>query len=109
LPGGPFGCGYSESKIPLLKSFAREGQNIHLIRANSHDTETLQKVKKILNGKNLDFLFIDGDYTYEGVKRDFEMYGPLVRKGGIIAFHDIVPSRYENVGGVPKFWSRDKA
>ena len=37
-----------------------------------------------------------------------EMYGLLVRKGGIIAFHDIVPGPSENVGGVPRFWSEIK-
>jgi len=50
-----------------------------------------------LNGEPLDFLFIDGDHTYEGVKRDFEMYSPLVRNGGIIAFHDIVKHPPETV------------
>lgn len=35
-----------------------------------------------------DFLFIDGDHTYKVAKSDFEMYAPLVRPGGIIAFHD---------------------
>jgi len=58
-----------------------------------------------LGGEELDFLFIDGDHTYEGVRRDFEMYSPLVRGGGAVAFHDIVPGPPENVGGVPKFWS----
>jgi len=48
--------------------------------------------------KRGDFLFIDGDHTYEGVEGDFEMYSPLVRRGGIIAFHDIVPGPPENVG-----------
>jgi hypothetical protein len=33
-------------------------------------------------------LFIDGDHRYEGVRRDFEMYSPLVGAGGLIAFHD---------------------
>ena len=50
------------------------------------------------------FLFIDGDHTYEGVKKDFEMYRPLVKKGGLITFHDIVSGPAENVGGVPRFW-----
>ena len=65
-------------------------------------------VKGILNGKELDFLFIDGDHTYEGVRKDFEMYGKLVVKGGVIAFHDIVPGPPESVGGVPKFWNEIK-
>lgn len=56
----------------------------------------------------LDFLFIDGDHTYEGVKTDFEMYHKLVSKNGIIAFHDIVSGPQENVGGVSKFWNEIK-
>ncbi|MEM1858754.1 MAG: class I SAM-dependent methyltransferase, partial [Desulfurococcaceae archaeon] len=108
LPGGPFGGGYPEWRVPLYKSFAKERQRVHLIRADSHDPKTLGIVKRILGDRKLDFLFIDGDHTYEGVKRDFEMYSPLVRKGGIIAFHDIVPGPSENVGGVPMFWSEIK-
>jgi predicted O-methyltransferase YrrM len=33
-------------------------------------------------------LFIDGDHSYLGVKRDIELYAPRVVPGGIIAFHD---------------------
>ncbi len=108
LPGGKFGGGYPRWKDALFKSFARGWQEIHLIRADSHDAETLETVKEILGCRKVDFLFIDGDHTYEGVKMDFEMYGPLVRKGGIIAFHDIVPGPPERVGGVPKFWGEIK-
>jgi len=36
------------------------------------------------------------------------MYSPLVRNGGIVAFHDIVPGPPEKVGGVPKFWCQIK-
>jgi len=108
LPGGPFGGGYPEWRIPLYKSFAKEKQRIHLIRADSHDPKTLEIVKKILGDSKLDFLFIDGDHTYEGVKRDFEMYSPLVRKGGIIAFHDIVEHPPETGCEVSRFWNEIK-
>jgi predicted O-methyltransferase YrrM len=108
LPGGRFGGGYRKWKIPLYKSFSKERQKIYLLRRDSHDPQTLEEVKRILGGEEVDFLFIDGDHTYGGVKRDFEMYSPLARKGGIIAFHDIVPGPYENVGGVPEFWSQIK-
>lgn len=60
----------------------------------------------------MDFLFIDADHTYEGVKMDFEMYSQLVRKGGIIAFHDILPhdKRHDPDGlvGVHRFWQEIK-
>lgn len=36
----------------------------------------------------IDFLFIDGDHTYEAAERDFNNYAPLVRPGGWIALHD---------------------
>ena len=109
LPGGPFGGGYPAWKIPLYKSFARyPTQRIHLLRADSHNPNTLRKVREILTGKPLDFLFIDGDHTYEGVKRDFEMYSPLVRKGGVIAFHDIVEHPPETRCEVSMFWNEIK-
>jgi predicted O-methyltransferase YrrM len=38
--------------------------------------------------ENIDFLFIDGDHTYEGVRRDFEEWGPHLAAGGHIALHD---------------------
>ena len=76
-----------------------------LLRADSHKRVTLEQVKAILGGREIDFLFIDGDHTYEGVKRDFEMYSLLVRKRGIIAFGDIVPGGWESVGGVSQFWN----
>ena len=108
LPGGPFGGGYPKWKMPLYKSISREEQKIYLIRKDSHDPQTLKEVKRILGSEKIDFLFIDGDHTYEGVKKDFKMYTPLVRKGGIIAFHDIVPGSSEKVGGVPEFWKEIK-
>jgi hypothetical protein len=36
----------------------------------------------------IDFLFIDGDHSYEGVKTDFELYSKLLSDQGIIAIHD---------------------
>jgi predicted O-methyltransferase YrrM len=68
----------------------------------------LKSVQKILKENSLDFLFIDGDHSYEGVAKDFELYAPLVKKNGLIAFHDIVHGSPENVGGVPIFWKQLK-
>jgi len=36
----------------------------------------------------LDFVFIDGDHSYEGVLRDLISWWPKVRKGGLISGHD---------------------
>jgi len=70
--------------------------NIHLymynedftfIKADSHLEETYQRVKNVCG--SYDFIFIDGDHTYEGVQRDFELYKNLLSPRGYIGFHDI--------------------
>jgi cephalosporin hydroxylase len=103
MPAGPFGGGYPRTYIPLFKSFARDKQRIRLIRGDSHSPDTLRAVREIV-GPTVDLLFIDADHTYEGVRSDFEIYSPLVRSGGLIAFRDIVDGPPEAVGGVPRFW-----
>lgn len=108
LPKGKFGAGYPKWKVPLYKAFAEGNQKIYLLREDSHNIKTLDKTKDILGNKKLDFLFIDGDHTYDGVKRDFELYKSLVRKGGIIAFHDIAPHPPKTKCEVSKFWNEIK-
>lgn len=108
LPGGQFGGGYSSWKVPLYKAFKLHRQTLHLIRADSHLESTLQKVKKLLNDKKVDFLFIDGDHSYDGVKMDFEKFSPLVKDGGLIAFHDIVVHPAELGCEVNKLWEEIK-
>jgi predicted O-methyltransferase YrrM len=51
-------------------------------------------------------LFIDGDHTFEGVKKDWEMYSPLVRPGGLIVFHDVAGNYGETQ--VKAFWDTIK-
>lgn len=60
------------------------------LQKSSHDIDTLKLVSDELNGFGADVLFIDGDHSYEGCLEDFNMYSPLVKKGGIIVFHDII-------------------
>jgi cephalosporin hydroxylase len=84
----------------------KNNNDFHLIRAKSQDPETIHKVKEILNGDKIDFLFIDGNHEYEFVKQDYYLYRDFVRSGGIIAFHDI--AEFESGGGVFKFWNEIK-
>jgi len=99
-----FGGGNYAPRKPLYQSFARDEQRVVFLAADSHSPRTLAKIRQVLAGRELDLLFIDGDHSLEGVRRDFEMYAPLVRDGGIIALHDIVDGPEEDVGGVPEFW-----
>lgn len=40
----------------------------------------------------LDFVFIDGDHSYEGVKIDLEKYVPKLKLGGLLIGHDWMTS-----------------
>lgn len=87
------------------RGFARPGQRIHLVMpADSHDEATRRRVVSLFGGEPLDFLFIDGDHSYEGVRRDFELYAPLVRPGGLVAFHDVSPRTTPATEGTARFW-----
>jgi predicted O-methyltransferase YrrM len=90
----------------LYAALGRPEQRIAYIAADSHEEETKARVQATLKGEPLDLLFIDGDHTFEGVEADYRMYAPLVRSGGLVAFHDIVPGPPEAVGGVPDFWAQ---
>lgn len=78
------------------------------VYGNSHDEKTKRKVKQTLGEDSIDFLFLDGDHSIEGVSQDWEMYCGLVREGGCIAFHDIADTNFtQSIGiGVPEFWQR---
>ena len=100
-------AGYRRHRERIYRAFARGRQQIHLVRADSHDSSTVAKVQEKLAGRPLDFLFIDGNHTGTSPERDYALYAPLVRPGGIIAFHDIVPGEY--AGRVPEYWQSLKA
>ena len=38
---------------------------------------------------SLDFVFIDADHSYEGVKQDIKHWLPKVKKGGLVSGHDL--------------------
>ena len=70
----------------------------------SHDPATVHKAYQHLAG-GIDLLFIDGDHGYASVLTDWLLYSPLVRPGGVVAFHDValtVKGHY----GVPEFLER---
>lgn len=55
------------------------------------------------------FVHIDGDHSYSGVKKDFEMFWPRVERGGFLAMHDIhTPDHDGNIYGTREFWQELK-
>lgn len=66
--------------------------------------KTSQEAAKNWNQK-IEFLWIDGDHSYEGAKSDFDLYNPYVVDGGLIAFHDSTQGDVNRV--VYEVFSRD--
>ena len=53
---------------------------------DSHSPEALQWL--VDQNVLFDFAFIDGDHSYEGVKKDTEMIVPFMKSKGYVLFHD---------------------
>ena len=70
------------------------GANVRLIPAMTGDAARYWD-------QPIDFLYIDADHSYEGVKADLEAWAPHVRKGGLILGDDYGSSIYP---GVKKAW-----
>ena len=67
------------------------------------------KFAKKYSKRTYDYIHIDGDHSYKGVKLDFDLFWPRLNKGGFMAFHDIAsPDKDGNVYGTRDFWAELK-
>ncbi|MFT5175002.1 MAG: cephalosporin hydroxylase [Gammaproteobacteria bacterium] len=85
-----------------LKFFRRDKQRLHLLEGDSQLPSAVKRTRKILANEQFDFLFIDGDHEYDGVLQDLIQWYPLVRPGGLTAFHDIMPDEESRTGKRPQ-------
>lgn len=108
-PGADFGGGYSKHGQERMATYGAPGQRLDFLPLDSHHPETCERVEELLGGESLDFLLIDGDHTYDGVRRDWEMYAPLVTEGGLITFHDVAPGQRNPHCKVPDLWEELKS
>jgi predicted O-methyltransferase YrrM len=69
-------------------------ERITLVRMDSRDA-ALHLFGK--HGPAFDFVFIDADHSYEGVKADIDSYLPLVQDGGTLAGHDYGKDHFPGV------------
>ena len=46
------------------------------------------KASEAFSDGSLDFVFLDADHSYKGVKRDIEAWLPKVKPGGLLCGHD---------------------
>ena len=96
---------YEDKGRTIWSHYMMYGEDFKLFIADSQTEETRDKVKEFC--PEYDLIFIDGDHSYDGVRRDFELYQELLSPRGYIVFHDIDPDHIfrDGAGGqVYKFW-----
>ncbi|MBU1033325.1 class I SAM-dependent methyltransferase [Patescibacteria group bacterium] len=71
---------------------------------------TTQKFAKKYKSMGYDYIYIDGDHSYEGIKTDFKLFWPMLHEGGLMLLHDISikETMPEGKYGVWKLW-KEKA
>lgn len=77
-------------QLTMLQNALKEYKDVNIHQGYSQDTKILNEVKDV----KVDMLFIDGDHSYNGVRRDFNNYSPLVVSGGFIIFDDYLDAKH---------------
>ncbi len=67
------------------------GADVTHLKMYSHQAAPVLAQTFAEDGNYAQFIFVDGDHTYEGVRQDILDYYPLLAPGGIIMFHDFLP------------------
>ena len=75
-----------------VEVFNKNKKHINFIKRSSYSKEVINSIKSY--NPLIDFLFIDGDHSYDGVLNDFNSYKQFLNNGAIVVF--------DNYGG--KAW-----
>jgi hypothetical protein len=68
-----------------------------------------QNILSNFNDRYFDLIYIDGDHSYEGVKRDLEISFNKIKKGGYICGHDYSKGMFPSVVNAVDEFCKDKS
>lgn len=71
--------------------------------------DSVEVANNMTPGKKISVLFIDGDHSYEGCKRDINAWYPFMKEDGVMLFHDCDESSPGVVQAVFEFANKKKA
>lgn len=98
-PKGWGGVGFWK-KVDPIKHFSFLDVN-KFLKTNVMTTQEFANKYKY----TYEYIYIDGDHSYSGVKKDFQLFWPRLKKYGFMLFHDISVKQEEGIDfGVWKFW-----
>lgn len=87
-----------EKLFRKVKSNTRKFERVTFLRMLSKDASN--KIKKYY----LDFVYIDADHRYQGVKNDLKYWEDKVRPGGIVSGHDYMQKEWPGVKKAVDEW-----
>jgi len=82
-------------------------KRITLIERNSIAPETAQEVRKLLSPNEKVMVILDSNHTKEHVRRELELYAPLVTSGSYVVAADGIMEDLTDVPGGKAEWARD--
>ena len=77
--------------LPLLKKNIAKFNLDNVVKPLVMDSISASKIVD----NNADLIFIDGSHTFESTESDYELWKNKIKKGGILAIHDIYDSEEE--------------
>ncbi len=85
-PFSPGRLGFSVQKLIAQGEVNRQDKGtVRWLKTTGVDAA---KLLRAAGEESIDFIFIDGDHSYEGLKGDWEAWRPLIAQRGIVALHD---------------------
>ena len=94
---GRLGISYEKLIAHLHVKRTGNYQKVQWLRGLSHECSALVP-------DDLDFLFIDGDHSYEGISKDWEQYSRKIKLNGLVLLHDSFAAENSRALGSHKFF-----
>lgn len=89
--------------VPGWRTWLMPDIDFEFLLTDSREQAAIERVRDFFPD-GIDYLFIDGDHSYEAAKADFVNYGPMVNAGGVIALHDLPPGENGGAEGLKRLW-----
>lgn len=81
-----------DQRYDLVCSKFKKNKTVKVLR------NTSKEAAKEISDESLDFVYIDGDHTFEGCCLDFDLFFPKIKKGGFIYGDDYLSNNWWGTG-----------